>query len=206
MTEAVQFLGTLVGCVIMLFILVFTFGPPSSSGESSWLRAFNKWALDPDWEQEVGGRDYLLTKASLTDDSLILVVMCGVNEPTLAVAIFSDPSRRSTPDSIKLTFDGGPYFEEIWSQKDPHALLQGGDKTAPLLRPMLTSDVLGIDIEGGGVAQDDYKFYLGGFNDMRTTSSSSAGSRLRSQTLLCGERRAYICRREADAIGRRSHQ
>lgn len=159
MTKVAQFLVMLVDFVFMLLIM---FEPPRSSGQSSWLGVFNKWLLDSDWQQEFGEQNYLLTKTSFTDESLLLAVVCGVNEPTLAIVIFSNSSGDHMPDNVKISFDEGPYFDEIWSRQSDYALLQGGDKAALLLRRMLTSNVLRVRINGRGIIQDIYKFYLDG--------------------------------------------
>lgn len=163
MRRILRFLGTLVGILVFLVVLLASFEPPDSFSEKSWLGVVNRWLFDSDWEQEISQDTYLLTKTSLTDDSLLLGIMCGLNKPTLAVIIISDPSMGSIADRIKLSFDEGPYFDERWRIREKqNVVVQGGDMAFVLLRRMLTSNVLRVRIKGRGVVQDDYKFYLEG--------------------------------------------
>ena len=147
---------------MFLSVVLPLYSPSVVAGET-WLGTLNRWLFDSNWEEELVGDTYMLSKTSLTDDSLLLAITCGLKKPTLAVMIFSDPSKGPLPDKIKLSFDEGPYFEEQWTIRNkPNAVVQGGDMAFILLRRLLTSDVLRVHIRGRGFAQDRFKFYLDG--------------------------------------------
>jgi hypothetical protein len=152
--------GFVVVCIIVFFMLA-TFRPPASFSEASWLGVVNHWLLDADWEEELGEDNYILSKSSLTDDSLILAISCGLKTPTLAVVIFSAPTEAPLSENIQLSFDKGPYFKESWSiSNKPNVVGHGGDLAMLLLRRILTSNILRVKIEGRGTLQDEFKFYL----------------------------------------------
>lgn len=151
--------------VIFVIVILASFKPPDSFVEKSWLGVINRWFFDSDWEEEISGDTYILSKTSLTDDSLLLAITCGLNKPILAIIIFSDPSKGPLPDNIKLSFDEGPYSEEQWTIRNkPNAMGQGGDMALILLRRLLTSNVLRVNIKGRGLTQDNFKFYLEGLH------------------------------------------
>ena len=154
---------TLVVILIFLVILLASFEPPDSFAEKSWLGVINRWLFDSDWEEEINQDRYSLFKTPLADDSLLLGIACGLNKPKLAVIIISDPSIGAIEDKVQLSFDEGPFFEEKWAIREKqNVVVQGGDMALVLLRRMLTSNILRVKIEGRGVMQENYKFYLEG--------------------------------------------
>jgi len=170
MTKFLRFIGTTLGITVVVLVLLASTEPPASFHAKSWLGVVNRWLFDSGWEEEIVQSNLLLTKTSLTDESLALGVMCGLEQRTLAVILFSDPSRGQISSDIKLSFDEGPYFNEKWvARPEKSALIVGGDSAYVLLRRMLTSNVLRISIDGRGIVQDDFKFYL---EDLRTHEQS----------------------------------
>lgn len=156
----------LIGIPILLVIALASF-EVHGAGEKSWLGVLNHWLLDSDWDEQVYEDAYILSKASLTNDSLILMITCGRIKPTLAVMIVDRDKSGMLTDDIKLSFDDGPQFKDVWTIHNQNALGYGGDVAMGKLHRLLTSNVLLVNIEDKNGAHDKFTFYLEGMRKFK---------------------------------------